>query len=121
MTLEDVIDSLNEHIYTKRILNIVDVPEHIVLIKQTQTHPTLKLYKEYKCTLWYVNKATRYKILTYQRMERVPSDKEEDFKKSVEVSFIKLIFDWIGTNSYNEVVNGTYTGNKDEQIPDSDN
>lgn len=112
MKIEDVIDCLNRHINDLRILKGVKATTSIVLHKAVFPESSFKSYKRYEYTLWYIKKSEdkgdfeRYKILTLQNIKQTISGLEETIQREIDMKMCYLIFNWIGSNSYNQVILG---------------
>ena len=109
MIIEDVIESLNKHIETKRLENGIkkDIG-HLVLQKEILPHHTFKVYKNYKYTLWFIKNKKSYQVISFQQSHKVLKEIEDNIIKKVNITFIELIFNWINSSSYEEVINGNY-------------
>lgn len=112
MIIEDVIESLNKHIETKRLENGIkkDIG-HLVLQKEILPHHTFKVYKNYRYTLWFIKNKKPYQVISFQQSHKVLKENEDDVTKKVDITFIELIFNWIGTNDYNKIIEGEYAYN----------
>lgn len=112
MKIEDVIDCLNRHINDQRIIKGIKATTHIVLHKAIFPESSFKSYKRYEYVLWYIRKSEdkrdieRYRILTLQNIRQTISGLEEVIQRELDMQMCCLIFNWIGSNSYNQVVSG---------------
>ena len=122
MKLEEVIEGLNRHIENKRkSLGINPLQGHLVLQKTVKSNDTFKAYKEYNFTIWFVKGRDRFVALMLNYRDRVIDGQEERIMKEMTIRLSEMIFNWIGSNFYEQVVKGEYNGYIDEQIPNSDN
>lgn len=109
MRIEDIIESLNRHIEDKRQLNKLDnLLGHLVLQKSITANSTFKAYKVISYTLWYVHIDKRYRVLHIQHTSKLLEGQEEKVIRDIEIRFMEMIFNWIGSSFYKEVINGTY-------------
>lgn len=122
MKLEDIIEGLNRHIEGRRKnLGIDPIQGHLVLQKTIKPHSTFKAYKEYNFTIWFVKGRDRFVVLMINHVARVVDGHEETLMKEMTIRLSEMIFNWMGSNFYEQVVKGEYNGYIDEQIPNSDN
>lgn len=122
MKLEDIIEGLNRHIEGRRKnLGIDLIQGHLVLQKTIKPHSTFKAYKEYNFTIWFVKGRDRFVVLMVNHVARVVDGHEETLMKEMTIRLSEMIFNWMGSNFYEQVVKGEYNGYIDEQIPNSDN
>lgn len=122
MKLEEIIEGLNRHIENKRkSLGINPLQGHLVLQKTVKSNDTFKAYKEYNFTIWFVKGRDRFVALMLNYRDRVIDGQEERIMKEMTIRLSEMIFNWIGSNFYEQVVKGEYNGYSDEQISNSDN
>lgn len=115
MKLEDVIEGLNRHIENKRkSLGIDSKQGHLILQKTIKPHNTFKAYKECTFTIWFVKGRDRYEALTLKHTGRVIDSQEEKMIGDMTIRLSEMIFNWIGSNFYEQVVKGEYNGYTDE-------
>lgn len=109
MKAEDIVEGLNRHIETKRLENGIkkDIG-HLVLQKEILPHHTFKVYKNYRYTLWFIKNKKSYQVISFQQSHKVLKEIEDNIIKKVNITFIELIFNWINSSSYEEVINGNY-------------
>lgn len=109
MRAEDIVEGLNRHIETKRLENGIkkDIG-HLVLQKEILPHHTFKVYKNYRYTLWFIKNKKSYQVISFQQSHKVLKEIEDNIIKKVNITFIELIFNWINSSSYEEVINGNY-------------
>lgn len=104
----DIIEGLNRHIEGKRKILGINSKSHVVLQKEIIPHSTFKIYKIYKCTLWFIKGKKSYKIFGNQQTLKVLSGQDETINPEFNITVSKLIFDWVGTKEYNQVIEGNY-------------
>lgn len=122
MKLENIIEGLNRHIEGRRKnLGIDPIQGHLVLQKTIKPHGTFKAYKEYNFTIWFVKGRDRFVVLMINHVARVVDGHEETLMKEMTIRLSEMIFNWMGSNFYEQVVKGEYNGYIDEQIPNSNN
>lgn len=126
MTLEDIIDIINQHIEVKREY-ITDLcsNQHLVLQRTIEPHNTFKAYKTYSLILWVVNENAKHKLITRQlKYKSSVNDKEllKDFEKEFVSALLNMIID--GQSFQNpckildDIIYGRYSGYTNEQVPD---
>lgn len=113
MRVEDIIEGLNKHIEYKRELLGVSTTGHLVLQKSSNPHPTFKAYKEYNYSVWFIKKGKKYRVITVNIVDKVLEGKEEAMIRRMNIELCTNIFNLIGSEIYNQIVNGEY-GYKDE-------
>lgn len=109
MNINNIIESLNRHIESKRVLNKLDKSlGHLILQKTTTNNSIAKSFKIISYTLWFVNRDRKCRVLHIQHTCKLLESQEEKIIKDIEIRFVEMIFNWIGSNFYEEVINGTY-------------
>lgn len=109
MKIEDIIESLNRHIEDKRNSKKLDnLLGHLVLQKVITTNSTFKAYKVVSYTIWFVNRDRKCRVLHIQHTCKLLEGQEEKVIRDIEMRFMEMIFNWIGSSFYEEVINGTY-------------
>lgn len=110
MKVEDIIEGLNLHIETKRKDIGIKTTGHLVLQKEIMSHSSFKAYKIYKYTLWFVKKGKAYEVIVLNHTEKVLDGQEENMNRKMNIMLSNMIFDWIGSKFYEEIIQGTYKG-----------
>lgn len=110
MKVEDIIEGLNLHIETKRKDRGIKTTGHLVLQKEIMPHSSFKAYKIYKHTLWFVKDGKSYKVIMIEHTEKVLDGQEESMNRKMNIMLSNMIFDWIGSDFYEAVIQGTYKG-----------
>ena len=110
MKLEDIIEGLNRHIETRREQEGIMATGHLVLQKEILPHSSFKAYKIYEHTLWFTQKGKSYKVIVLQHTAKVIDGQEENMNKEMNIMFSELLFNWIRSDYYMDVINGTYKG-----------
>ena len=113
MRVEDIIEGLNRHIEYKRELLGVNTTGHLVLQKSINPHPTFQAYKEYNYSVWFVKNRKKYRVITVNIVDKVLEGQEETMMRRMNTELCTNIFNLIGSEVYNQIVNGEY-GYKDE-------
>lgn len=113
MTLEDVIESLNVHIFNKRrdLQVIPSNQEHLVLQRVIEPHPTFKSYRRYEYILWVVGNNSKHRLLTLTKqvnISNIPPNVQESFIKDIESEFV--------TGLFSLIIDGKSFNNKDRTI-----
>lgn len=110
MKAEDIIEGLNKHIETRRSERGIENVGHMVLQKEIIPNTSFKVYKTYKYTLWFTKRCESYKVIIAQHTAKVPDGQEENMLREMNIRLSTLIFNWIGSYSYEAVINGEYNG-----------
>lgn len=110
MKSEDIIEGLNRHIEARREEESISTSGHLVLHKEIQLSSSFKAYKTYRYTLWFVKDKKSYRVLVLQHTDKVLDNQEENMIRKMNIMFSELLFNWIRSTYYIEVINGTYKG-----------
>ena len=110
MRAEDIVEGLNRHIEDKRSERDISSKGHLVLQRVIEPHPTFKAYKTYKAVLWFVKGKDRYIVISLSHSAKVLEGQEESMQQYINTELCRLIFNWIGSNFYEEVIKGEYNG-----------
>lgn len=110
MKAEDIIEGLNRHIETRRSERGIKNIGHIVLQREIMPHSSFKVYKIYKYTLWFTKRGKSYEVMEIQHTAKVPDGQEENMLREMNIRLSTLIFNWIGSASYEAVIKGEYNG-----------
>lgn len=110
MKAEDIIEGLNRHIEDRRSERGIENVGHMVLQKEIMPHSSFKVYKAYKYTLWFTKRGKSYKVMKIQHTAKVPDGQEEIMLREMNIMLSTLIFNWIGSDSYESVIKGEYNG-----------
>ena len=108
MKAEDIIEGLNRHIEVVRSEKNLNAKGHIVLHKEIIPHPSFKIYKMYAYTVWFIVGKKSSKLFTIQQTARTIESREESIIRELNIMLSTWIFNWIGSPSYIEVINGEY-------------
>ena len=110
MKIEDIVKALNKSIETKREERNIRSNTHLVLLKQIIPDPKFKIYKTLKIVLYYIDKDNNYPVLTLSNVMRVPKEIQNSIIENCYAKFITNIFNWIGSDLYEQVIKGEYKG-----------
>lgn len=113
MKAEDIIEGLNKHIETRRGERGIENVGHIVLQREIIPHSSFKVYKTYKYTLWFTKRSKSYEVMMIQHTAKVPDGQEESMLREMNIILSTMIFNWIGSDFYEQVINGEYNGIKE--------
>ena len=113
MKAEDIVEGLNRHIEDKRSERGISSKGHLVLQRIIEPHPTFKAYKTYKAILWFVKGKNKYIIIKVSHSDKVLDGQEESMCQHINTELCRLIFNWIGSSFYEEVIKGEYNGIKE--------
>ena len=110
MKVEDIIEGLNQSIEDKRDALKIKATGHLVLQRTVKPHQTFKAYKEYESIVWVVKGGKKYRVITVKETAKVLDGQEETMIRKMNVELSRLIFNWIGSDFYEQVINGEYNG-----------
>lgn len=113
MKAEDIIEGLNLHIETKREDRDIKTTGHLVLQKEIIPHSSFKAYKIYKYTLWFVKGKNKHIVIALSHSAKVLDGQEKSMCQYINTELCRLIFNWIGSSFYEEVIKGEYNGVKE--------
>lgn len=113
MKAEDIIEGLNKHIEIRRGERGIENVGHIVLQREIIPHSSFKVYKIYKYTLWFTKRGKSYEVMKIQHTAKVPDGQEENMLREMNIMLSNTIFNWIGSDFYEQVINGEYNGIKE--------
>ena len=114
MKAEDIIEGLNLHIETKRKDRGIKTTGHLVLQKEIKPHSLFKAYKMYKYTLWFAKKSKSYEVMMLEHTAKILDGQEENMNRRMNIMLSNVIFNWIGSDFYEQVINGEYNGIKEQ-------
>ena len=114
MKTEDIIEGLNRSIEDKREAFKIKTTGHLVLQRTVKPHQTFKSYKEYESIIWFVKNGKKHRVIALKETAKVLDGQEESMIRRVNVELSRLIFNWIGSNFYEQVIKGEYNGYTDE-------
>lgn len=110
MKAEDIIEGLNKHIEDRRSYMGIPSKGHLVLQRVIEPHPTFKAYKTYKAVLWFVKEKDRHIVISLSHSAKVLEGQKESMQQYINTELCHLIFNWIGSSFYEEVIRGEYNG-----------
>lgn len=121
MELEDVIESLNKYVESRRYNDeeCARAIEHFVLHKSITPAPTFKAYKVLEYTLWVVKGSDKYRFFTKKLTIKIPTGCEKlvikDFEMGFIIDLLKVLFDTKSLNNKDrtileDVIYGEYLG-----------
>lgn len=110
MKAEDIVEGLNRHIEDKRNARGITSKGHLVLQRVIEPHLTFKAYKTYKAILWFVKGKNRHIIISLSHSAKVLEGQEESMQQYINTELCHFIFNWIGSDFYEEVIKGEYNG-----------
>ena len=113
MKAEDIIEGLNRSIEDKRDALKIKTTGHLVLQKTVKPHQTFKAYKEYEFVIWFVKGGKKYRVITVRETAKVLDGQEENMNREMNIRLSDMIFNWIGSDFYEQVINGEYNGIKE--------
>ncbi len=114
MKAEDIIEGLNRSIEDKRSALKINTIGHLVLQRTVKAHQTFKAYKEYTYIIWFVRDDRKYRVITLEETAKVLDGQEESMIRKMDVELSRIIFNWIGSNFYEQVIKGEFNGYTDE-------
>lgn len=110
MRAEDIVEGLNRHIEDKRSERSIISRGHLILQRVIEPHPTFKAYKTYKAILWFVKGKNRHIVISFSHSAKVLEGQEESTQQYINTELCHLIFNWIDSSFYEEVIKGEYNG-----------
>lgn len=113
MKAEDIIEGLNRHIETRRSERGIENVGHIVLQREIIPHSSFKVYKIYKYTLWFTKRGKSYEVMKIQHTAKVLDGQEDNMNREMNIMLSNMIFNWIGSDFYEQIINGEYNGIKE--------
>lgn len=113
MRAEDIVEGLNRHIEDRRSQRDISSKGHLVLQRLIEPHPTFKAYKTYKAILWFVKGKNKHIVIELSHSAKVLDGQEESMCQYINTELCRLIFNWIGSSFYEEVIKGEYNGIKE--------
>ena len=114
MKAEDIIEGLNRSIEDKREAFKIKTTGHLVLQRTVKPHQTFKSYKEYESVVWFVKNDKKHRVITLKETAKVLDGQEESMIRRMNVELSRLIFNWVGSNFYEQVIKGEYNEYTDE-------
>lgn len=108
MKAEDIIEGLNKHIEDRRKIDNILTKGHLVLQRIITPNPTFKAYKSYEVILWFVKCNKKHKVITVKHTDRAIDGQKESIERRVNTELSLSLFNWIGSDSYNQVLTGIY-------------
>lgn len=106
MNIEDVIECLNTHIESRRKEQKINAGGHLLLQKTIIPNHIYNTYKDYNYTLWFVNKEVKKKIIILNRVSNTAVELKDGIINYMDKELIKLLFNWIESKEYIEVIRG---------------
>lgn len=95
MELNDLINKLNE------VVRVCGGKGHFVV--SIQVLPTVvNAYRHVVITLWYIDGEYKKEVLAISDNVKYTKDKKEKALKSLSLDFMRMIFEWLTTDSFKE-------------------
>ena len=113
MTGEDILEALNRNIESRRRENKINTVGHLVLLRTIKMNSTFKAYKTYEAIVYFVSKKKKYRVLSCTLTANVLDGQEESMLREMNIMLSTMIFNWIGSDFYEQVINGEYNGIKE--------
>ena len=107
--MNNIVEGLNRFIEIKRFEKKIFDNGHIVLHKTITPNPTMKAYKTYEASLWFVKDGNKYRVVTAKYCTRVIDGHDDEIKRLLEIELSKALFTFVTSDKMEEIVNGTYT------------
>lgn len=108
MKAEDIIEGLNSHIEDRRETDNISTRGHLVLQRVIVPNPAFKAYKSYEAILWFIKGNKKYRVITVKKTAKILEGQEEMINREMNIELSHLIFNWIGTENYKQVIMGDY-------------
>ena len=108
MNAVEIVEALNKEFETKECKKGVC----FILHKKISSDSTIKAYKEYDYTLWYINEEKKYQAARIVHIDRVVNEKEEKqvisyMEKALLMKIFSLLQD---SNTIKSMLDGSFTG-----------
>lgn len=97
MTIYEIINAANE------VLNIKNAS--LILHKNIQMHPKIKVYKIFNYNLYLVGKDTKC-VLSLSDTKNVPSSELNNAWEEMDIAFCKELLNWLTTDDFKQLKNG---------------
>lgn len=106
--MNNIVEGFNRFIELKRAERNISKNGHIVMHKTITPNPTMKAYKTYEITLWFVKNLTKYRVITIKHSTRVVDGNDTEVLKYLEIELVKTLFTFATSDKMEEIINGTY-------------
>ena len=116
MKIEDIIESLNQHIEDKRQDLKCETRGHLILQKNITSNQTFKAYKVINYILWFVKDKVKYKVLHIECTARLLDENKDRVFKEIELNVIRNLFNLVKSDIYNDIICGTVNRENNEII-----
>lgn len=103
-----IISCLNKHIFDKRKALNLNTTGHLVLHNKIEEDASFPVYKIFQFSVYFVNNTRPTLVFSLKQTIKAPKDKEDYIKEELNLKFLQQVFNWIGTEDYFKVINGTY-------------
>lgn len=110
MKIENIIKSLNNHITIKRLDIKSKATGKLILQKSIVPSSVIRACKIIDYNLWFIKDKEKFSVLHYEFTTKLTEDNKEKVIEEVETYFIEMIFNWIGSNYYSQVITDKYRG-----------
>lgn len=110
MKIDDIIEVLNRYIECKRKERKIQTLGHLVLQKILETNSTFKAYKTYKAIIWFIKGKEKHRVLEVSNTGKVLEGLTEALERRADLELCYNIFNWVGSNFYEQVITGDYKG-----------
>lgn len=108
MRIEDIIESLNQHIDGIRESKLLEAKSFLVLKRHIEPSEHFKAYKVAIMEIFVVNGPINYKLTTHSYQGRLVSSQEEEILLDLERQVVKTLFEIVNTSIFDKIVNGEY-------------
>lgn len=107
MNLEDIINQLNTYIRNIRVSRKIDNNGILILQKQCIPHTTIKAYKDYIITLWYVDNGTKQIINSVSYKDKIMDSNIAEKTKEFSIKFLDVLFILLSDGTLNKIIDGS--------------
>lgn len=114
MRMEDMVEGLNRHIEGQRVIRNIITHGHLVFQLSITPHETIKAYKKYEAVVWFVKDKAKHRVVTATQTAKVIEGEDKHILRVLNIELSKTLFSFIGTEIYNQIIEGTYDGNTNE-------
>lgn len=110
MKTEDIVEGLNRHIEEQRVKRNIISHGHLVFQLSITPYNTIKAYKKYEAVVWFVKDKLKHRVLTIVQVAKVIEGEDKHIIKILNIEMSKMMFSFVGTEAYNQIIEGIYDG-----------
>ena len=105
--INTLLNSINNIVTQEREEKDISNNSFLMYYMDKEASPVFKVYKRYKYILVQIipTLKTRRELLYFEKVDKVPTDKENEFRKEVEEEFMLHILKFFKSDDFNTYVN----------------